>query len=199
MSVIKYILIGIAAYVLGSCNFSVLLSKNMKRGDVRSHGSGNAGATNMARIYGIGPGLMVLGGDMLKAAIGMLFGWLIGGEWGLCVSGICCMVGHCFPIFYNFRGGKGVSVGGITAFAIDWRAGLIVAGTFIVFAFTSKKVSLGSVMAAASILVAAVILKLSTPMIILSVVDMTIVIWRHKDNIKRLLNGTEADFKAHKD
>ncbi|MDO5311522.1 MAG: glycerol-3-phosphate 1-O-acyltransferase PlsY [Clostridia bacterium] len=198
MLFLKYLLIAIGAYLLGSVSFSVLLSKGMAGGDVRKHGSGNAGATNMARVYGLGAGIKVLVGDMVKAGIPMLVGYLVCGEWGLAVAGMCAMVGHCFPIFHQFKGGKGVSVGGITAVFVDWRVGLLVVAGFVVGAFGSKKVSFGSVIGAVMITVGAVLFHISTPRLVLCAFDMCLVIWRHKENIKRLIKGTEPDFKAHK-
>ena len=198
MMVLNYVLIALGSYLFGSISFSVLLSRKMPKGDVRKQGSGNAGATNMARVYGLGAGFKVLVGDMIKAGIPMLCGKLLAGEWGLAIAGLAAMIGHCFPLFHNFKGGKGVSVGGITSFFVDWRVGAMVVGGFLIGAFGTKKVSFGSVVGAVMITVGAVIFHVSTPRLILSAVDMCIVIWRHKENIKRLINGTEADFKPHR-
>lgn len=195
MLILKYLVLTAVCYVLGSVNLSILISQGMG-GDVRSHGSGNAGATNMARTYGLWAGLLAMAGDMLKTVAAMLIGWWLLGDWGLFCAGASCMLGHCFPLLYTFRGGKGISAGGAIAFAIDWRVGLAVVAVFLIGAFSSKKVSLGSVLAALAITVAAILFKVSTPRLLLAIFGMMLAIFQHRGNIKRLIEGTEPDFKA---
>ena len=139
MEVLKYLLVIVAGYLLGSISVSVCLSVGMGR-DVRKEGSGNAGATNMARVFGMKAGVITLLGDMVKAALAVLLGYLLLGDMGLMAGGIACIVGHCFPVFHQFKGGKGVSVGGLLSLMIDWRVGLLVFGSFGLFAVGSKKV-----------------------------------------------------------
>ena len=194
MEVLKYLLVIVAGYLLGSISVSVCLCVGMGR-DVRKEGSGNAGATNMARVFGMKAGVITLLGDMVKAALAVLLGYLLLGDMGLMAGGIACIVGHCFPVFHQFKGGKGVSVGGLLSLMIDWRVGLLVFGSFGLFAVGSKKVSLGSVCGAIAITVGSLIFRVSTPRLILAVVAMCLVIFQHRGNIKRLLNGTEPDFK----
>ena len=205
MTAIKFILVALAGYLLGSINFSIWLSRMLGK-DIRASGSGNAGATNMARTFGWGPGVLTLLGDMIKAALAMLIGYMmLGGglrdpgrlgDWGLMVGGISVLLGHCFPFMHDFRGGKGVAVGGIISLMVDWRVGCAVFGAFLVFALLSKKVSLGSICGALAITVAALLVHVSTPRLLLSVIAMCIVIYQHRENIKRLLPGTEPDFRA---
>lgn len=190
-----YILIIIGSYLLGSVSVSIVISRAALGGDVRAKGSGNAGATNMARVFGLGPGLLTLAGDMLKAALSMLAGYLLLGDIGLAAAGMACMLGHCFPVYYGFRGGKGVSVGAAVALALDWRVALLVFAVFAAVAFLSKKVSLGSMCAAAALALGAGAFQLSQPRIALAVFGMCLVILRHHENIRRLLSGTEPDFK----
>lgn len=194
MEVLKYLLVIVAGYLLGSISVSVCLSVGMGR-DVRKEGSGNAGATNMARVFGMKAGVITLLGDMVKAALAVLLGYLLLGDMGLMAGGIACIVGHCFPVFHQFKGGKGVSVGGLLSLMIDWRVGLLVFGSFGLFAVGSKKVSLGSVCGAIAITVGSLIFHVSTPRLILAIVAMCLVTFQHRGNIKRLLNGTEPDFK----
>ena len=118
------VLSALIAYVLGSLNFSIILSKTIFRQDVREGGSGNAGATNMARRFGKSAGILTLLGDMLKAAAALYIGHLLAGEWGMAVAGPFCQLGHCFPAYYHFKGGKGVSVGLVIGFAACWQAWL---------------------------------------------------------------------------
>lgn len=195
METIKYLLVMIGSYLLGSVSFSIMLSRGVLGRDVRAMGSGNAGATNMARVYGMGAGALTLAGDMLKAAVPMLVGFLLLGDTGMAVAGISCIVGHCYPVYYGFRGGKGVSVGAALAFAVDWRAALLVLGVFLAVALASRKVSLGSVCAAITLPAAAMIFGASAPRLIMSLAGMFFVVLRHRENLRRLVKGTEPDFK----
>ena len=198
MEIYKYILVASAGYLLGSLSMSIILSRAVLGEDVRRKGSGNAGATNMARVYGLKAGALTLGGDVLKASLSMLIGWLLLGDVGLALGGIASLVGHCFPVYYNFRGGKGVSVGAAVALAIDWRVFLSIVLVFALAAFLSKKVSLGSACAAVAISITSLIFQVSTPKLILAVFGMLLVVFQHRENIKRLINGTEPDFKPAK-
>ena len=195
---LKYLAILIGAYVLGSLSLSIIVSNRLFGGDIRGMGSVNAGATNMARVFGWTAGLLTLAGDAAKAILAMLAGNALAGDVGLAMAGIGCIFGHCYPVFHAFKGGKGVSVGGAIAFGIDWRVGLAVVGAFLLGALLSKKVSLGSICGALTITIACAILSLSAPKLALAVVSMTLVILRHRANIGRLLAGTEPDFRAGK-
>lgn len=198
MNVIYIAIVVVAGYLLGSLSISILLSKNLLGRDVRRHGSGNAGATNMARVFGMCAGLLTLAGDMLKAAAAMLIGFWLLGDTGMALGGVVCLLGHCFPALHGFRGGKGVSSGAMVALMIDWRVFLCVIGAFLVGAFLTKKVSFGSICGALTIFISAAALGVSTPRLILAAAGMLIVIARHRDNIVRLINGTEPDFKPAK-
>ena len=107
----KYIIIALIAYLLGSFCASIPLSKRVYGGDVREKGSGNAGATNMARVYGMKAGLATFAADAVKTVAAMLIGSKLGGVSGEAVAGAACIIGHCFPVYFSLRGGKGVSVG----------------------------------------------------------------------------------------
>ena len=198
MEILKLLLIAVGSYLLGSVSLSIFLSKRMFGGDVRAHGSGNAGATNMARVYGMMAGALTLAADMAKAAVSMIGGYLLLGDLGLSVGGACCILGHCFPVFHQFKGGKGVSVGGILALLLDWRVGLLVIGCFLLGALLSKKVSLGSICGAVACGVGSLLLVSSVPRVVLGVFAMVVVVARHKENIGRLIKGTEPDFKPAK-
>ena len=207
MTWLKFVLTGVVGYLLGSISFSIWLSRLLGR-DIRKSGSGNAGATNMARTFGWGPGVLTLAGDMIKAALAMLVGdFMLGGgrsdpgalgDWGLMTGGIAVLLGHCFPFMHDFHGGKGVAVGGIISLMIDWRVGCAVFGAFILFALLSKKVSLGSVCGALAVTIASLLVHVSTPRLLLAIFAMCLVIYQHRENIKRLIAGTEPDFHAKK-
>lgn len=194
MIVLKYILTAVCAYFLGSVSVSILLSRGIMNADVRAHGSGNAGATNMARVFGLRMGAVTLAGDMLKAAMAMLLGFALLGERGMCVAGALCLVGHCYPALHEFRGGKGVSVGTAVFLAADWRVLAVAVVFFALAAFLSRKVSLGSLAAAVSGFAAAAYLALPLPRLLLVAFTMLLVILRHRENIIRLVRGTEPDF-----
>lgn len=205
MIVLKFVLVVLAAYLIGSVSFSIWISRRMGN-DIREHGSGNAGATNMTRTFGWGPGLLTLAGDMVKSVLAMLLGYfMLGGEpgdpgalgdWGLMAGGMAVLLGHCFPFTYDFRGGKGVAVGGITSIMVHPYVGCAVFGSFLLFALLSKKVSLGSVCGALAITVSAILVHVSTPRLLLAIFAMCVVIFQHRENIKRLIKGTEPDFRA---
>lgn len=200
---LNYIIIIAAGYLLGSISSAVLLSRYFYKTDVRSLGSGNAGATNAARVYGMGMGVATLFCDGLKTAASMYLGLWLGGELGFALAGAACMVGHCWPVFFRFRGGKGISVGAIIALLIDWRVflGLIVV-FFAVFAFT-RTVSICSVTVAVLLPVLTLSFQLicsdiGWPRCILAVFAGTLAVWQHRSNLKRIARGEEAKFTPGK-
>ena len=135
---------GIIGYLLGSVSAAVILSRRVFGGDVRKQGSGNAGATNVARVFGMRAGLLTLAGDVLKTALSMFLGGLLAGAEGSAVAAAACMLGHCFPLYFQFHGGKGVSVGAAIATYLDWRLILIILAVFLIVYFCCRKVSLAS-------------------------------------------------------
>jgi len=192
----KYLVIVAGSFVIGSLSLSILTSKVLFGGDIRKAGSGNAGATNMARVHGWGAGLLTLAGDALKAAACMMIGNALAGEIGMCLGAGACMLGHCFPVLHGFKGGKGIAVGGAVGFGIDWRVGVCTVGAFLLGSLLSKKVSVGSLCGAIAIAASSFLLHVSTPRLILSIFCACLAIARHHTNIKRLADGTEPDFKA---
>ena len=194
----KIILIALIAYLLGSFCASIPLSRHCCGGDVRLYGSGNAGATNMARVYGLKAGLATLLLDMLKTVAAMLLGEYFLGGAGKAVAGAFCIIGHCFPLYFGFRGGKGVSVGA----ALGLMTGLPVLGiimaVFFATAAISRKVSLGSVTAAVSLPLASWLTLEGEEIIIMNVFSAALVVFMHRGNISRLIKGTEPDFHPKK-
>ena len=120
MKVLYWVIVLVAGYLLGSLSFSIILSKLIGR-DIRKEGSGNAGATNMTRVFGWAAGIATLLFDFLKALAAMLIGRALLGDVGICLGGIASMTGHCFPLFHNFNGGKGIATGAALGWMIDWR------------------------------------------------------------------------------
>ena len=207
------ILIG---YLFGSISISVLVSKLAFHDDVRTHGSGNAGATNMARVYGAKGGAIVLLGDFLKAIIACAIVLLITeseyDQVALMAAGISCILGHAFPVFFKFKGGKGVTVGAAIALMIDWKALVFIVLVFaVVFAIT-RIVSISSILGATGLTVITLIMyvfnvcnlgygyfaNITIEKFVLALVASIIVICLHKPNIERLLYGTEKQFTFKK-
>lgn len=199
MRAFDYIIAALAAYFIGSFSASIFLSETLLGRDVRQEGSGNAGATNMARAYGMGLGVMTLLCDFAKALLAVWLSRRILGEWGLFVGGFACLVGHCFPLYYQFKGGKGISTGAALGLCMDWRMLVVMVISFGISAGLSRKVSVGSICAAVCVVPAAFIMDMSLPAKLLAVCAASLVLWRHRENMVRIVKGTEPDFKAGKD
>lgn len=195
----NYVFAFIAAYLLGSVSIGILLGKRKYKTDVRLKGSGNAGATNVARVFGLNAGLITFLGDAVKTFIALYIGSLLAGDMGVVVSGIGCLIGHCWPVFFGFKGGKGVTVSAATSLWLDWRIFLILVATFFLVYLICKIVSLCSIVAAVMYPLAMLVLGGYNPVFfILSVFVTLYVCFMHRSNIKRLLNGTESKFKPKK-
>ena len=150
-----YIIVGIVAYLIGSISFSVIISKKMAGFDVREKGSGNAGATNMLRSVGKKAAILTLLGDALKGVVAILFAILVGAiakdsDKALLVqiAGIAVVIGHTFPIFFQFKGGKGVATSLGVVLMTNWKIGLICLVFALVLMALTRMVSMGSVGAA---------------------------------------------------
>ena len=128
----------------------------------------------------------------------MMIGRRLLGDVGVCLGGMAAMLGHCFPLFHHFKGGKGIATGAAIGFMIDWRVGVSIVVAFLIGALISKKVSIGSIAAAITIIPATWIFAPRPSMIALSVFASVLAITRHHENIKRLRAGTEPDFRAGK-
>ena len=190
----KFLLIALISYLLGSFCASIPLSRHCCGGDVRMYGSGNAGATNMARVFGLKAGLATLLLDVLKTVIAMP----LGGEAGKAFAGAFCIIGHCCPLYFGFRGGKGVSVGAALGLMTGLPALGIIMAVFFAGAVISRKVSLGSVLAAVSLPAASWLTGAGKEMLIMNAFSAALVVFMHRGNIARLIKGTEPDFRPKK-
>ena len=194
-----YIIEIVLGYIFGSVSASVLLTKFAFKKDVRDAGSGNAGATNVARVFGMKAGLITLGCDVLKIVIPMLVGMLLDGDRGVCIAGIAGIAGHCFPVFFKFRGGKGVSVAATIAIFLGWQVIAISLGVFIIVVLLTRIVSISSIAAGITLVSTTVIFYGdNTYKVILAAVSVALVIFMHRENIKRLVKGEEKKYSPKK-
>ena len=187
------------AYCLGSISFAVVVSFLMRLPDPRSYGSKNPGATNVLRSGSKAAALLTLVGDAGKGWLAVwLAGWLAGGAATIAAAGVAVFLGHLFPVFHRFRGGKGVATAAAVLFGFDWRLGLatLVAFALIVAAF--RLVSLASMSAALLACGFAWYLGLGPYVIGAIAVMAAMIIWRHKENIGRLIAGNESKLGAKK-
>jgi glycerol-3-phosphate acyltransferase PlsY len=195
MTALRYIVTIYIAYLCGSVSFSIMISTLFHKVDIRKRGSGNAGATNMARSFGLGAGLGTLFGDMVKAAIALLAGYFILDVIGMCIAGCACLIGHCWPLFYDFRGGKGISVGAVIALFISWKLLAIIAAVFFLVAVLTRKVSAGSITAALAMGILGFFMLVPLSLQLLSLFASVLVLIRHIPNMLRLIKGEEPDFR----
>ena len=192
MTPTHFAIIAISAYLLGSLSFAIIVSKVTLGKDIREYGSGNAGLTNSYRTMGAGKTLFVLLGDIAKGAAAISIGALLAGPVGKLVAGIFVILGHMFPLYFGFRGGKGVA----SSFAIAWMtfplgAAITTVAVAIVLA-VSKKVSLGSLSGMVVFLLTTVLLRRTDVALMALAFVLTVLVYlRHLDNIRRLLHGEE--------
>ena len=198
-----YIIIGIIAYAIGSISFSVIFSKKMAGFDVREKGSGNAGSTNVLRTVGKKAAVLTLVCDILKGIVAILIAVIIGNivshiDKALLVqiASISVIVGHTFPIFFGFKGGKGVATSLGVLLLINWQIGLICLVFALVIMVLTRMVSAGSILAAILFPVLTLFIGqdyyvVSGNYFIFSVIMALIVAFNHRTNISRILNGTE--------
>ena len=196
----------VPAYLLGGVNGAIITSRTFFRKDIREYGSGNPGLTNFYRVFGKSGSLLVVAIDVFKTIAPVLFGgWLFGRFFdmtlfGRAISGFFVMLGHCFPVFYKFKGGKGVMAAGAIMIILDWRIAIIGWGSFIIVTALTRYVSLGAIIGGATFPITLLIFGLGgfwelTALLMCSV----LLIARHEGNIRRLIRGEESKFKFRKD
>lgn len=182
----------IVPYLLGSLNFGVIWSKLLYKDDVRSHGSGNAGTTNMLRNYGKKAGVITLLGDILKTVAACYFGIFVWATYGAYIAGLFCIMGHMFPVFFKFKGGKGVACLAAMVLVTDWRVFLILFFFFLIIVIGTKYVSLGSVIGAMLYPVLLNRINKEVPFgWLIATIVAALIVYMHRENIKRLIAGKE--------
>ena len=205
---IAYIIVAVIAYLIGSINFSIIISKKMAGFDVRKKGSGNAGSTNVLRTVGKKAALLTLISDILKGIIPVLLAILIGKianhfeanvkiEFLVQIAGILTIIGHTYPVFFGFKGGKGVASSLGLLLIVNWQIGLICLVFALLIMAITRMVSLGSI-SAAVLFAVLTIFGVSSQFYIIQgnymifgIALAILVIFNHRSNIKRIINGTE--------
>ncbi|MBO5416914.1 MAG: glycerol-3-phosphate 1-O-acyltransferase PlsY [Clostridia bacterium] len=192
-----------APYLLGSMNFAIIISKTRYKSDIRNHGSGNAGATNMMRTFGKSAAGLTFLGDALKAFASGLIGYIALGQYGAYIAGLFCILGHMFPIYYKFKGGKGVVTAAISVLMCNPIVFLVLLVLFVVIVAFTKYISLASIMC--MLLYPVILDRVEKLMgvgpgayVIIAIVNAALVIFMHRENIKRLWQGKESKFSFKK-
>lgn len=190
-------------YLLGSMNFAIIISKKRYGTDIRTFGSGNAGATNMMRTFGKTAAGLTFLGDALKAFVAAMVGYAAMGQYGVYIAGLFCILGHMFPAYYKFKGGKGVVTAAISILMCNPFVFLILLAIFLIVAIGTKYISLASI---TCMLLYPLILdrmekflsKGTGAYILIAIANSLLVIFMHRENINRLLHGKENKFSFKK-
>ena len=197
---LRMLLTLVIGYLLGSISTGVLLSRLLKNSDIRSQGSGNSGTTNMLRVHGRAMALTTFIGDLLKGIIAVIVGKvLVGGTLGGLLGVVGAVLGHSYPVFFGFKGGKGIATGfGALLFVFPWQT-LTAFGVFLLVVFFTHYVSAGSIADAVTLPLLIILTTPFDPLIwVLSVLVGGFVIYRHRGNIVRLVQHKESrlDFSS---
>ena len=208
LMIVGLVVVVVSAYLLGSINFAIIISSRSYKQDIRNFGSKNAGMTNMMRTYGKRAAGFTLLGDALKAVVSCLIGYAIVGQLGAYIAGLCCILGHVFPVYYRFKGGKGVVTAAVTVLMCDPFIFLILFALFVIIVLWTKFISLGSIicMLLYPLILSATstfVLKMegqdgTSPYVIYTVIMAVVIVCKHWTNIKRLREGTESKFSFKK-
>ena len=210
---VQILILLVLGYILGSINLSVLVTKYIGKVDIRAHGSGNAGGTNVVRVMGAKWGIAVMAVEILKGVVlGFVarYAWpidpLLLGELGPQVTGalavIGVMFGNMYPCFHDFKGGKGVTTCGALAIVVDWRIFVVLFTLFLTIFFITKIVSISSIIASVCVPVTVALVYMKSEnwwvLSLVCFINTVMLILRHRSNIVRLINGTENKFNLGK-
>lgn len=197
MTMLQFGIIAVSAYLLGSLSFAIIVCKMTLHKDIRDYGSGNAGLTNAYRTMGAGKTLLVLLGDIAKGAAAVAIGALAAGNLGKLLAGVFVILGHMFPVYFGFRGGKGVLVGATMLALFDWRIFLIALACFLIAVLFTRWISLGSILGAASFPITMFIFYRDPVLVGIAFGMAVAVIFMHRTNVGRMLHGNENRFSFH--
>ena len=201
--VVSVAVVIIAAYLLGSINFAIIISGKKYKQDIRDHGSKNAGMTNMMRTYGKKAAGLTLLGDALKAVAACLVGYVLIGSLGAYIAGLFCILGHIFPIFYRFKGGKGVVTTAVAILMCNPIVFVVLFLLFVIIVLFTKYISLGSVVCVMLYpllldSISRIFTGSPTPYVVFAMITAVVVVVKHWGNIKRLAAGKESKFSFKK-
>lgn len=212
------LLTAVIAYLLGSFSPAILVGRYFAKTDIREMGSGNAGATNVLRSLGALPAIITTAGDLAKSVVAVVLSRVLmthlGGAFnadqslriGMYIAGVLCIIGHLFPVYYGFRGGKGVMATLGMLLVVDWRVALSALAGFIIVVAITRYVSLGSMLAGVVMTAATFVfcyavdglaLNLSLLCTVFPAIITVIVTFKHSANIRRLIDGTENKLSFH--
>ncbi|MFI3227034.1 MAG: glycerol-3-phosphate 1-O-acyltransferase PlsY [Clostridia bacterium] len=194
----NYILIMVIAYLIGSFNFAIVISKTVLKKDIRNYGSKNAGSTNALRVMGGKLAAIVFAGDILKAFLAVLIGFNLGSDEGKLLAGIFVIIGHIYPLYFNFKGGKGVATAAGMLLAFDLRMFAILFVIFFAVLFISKFVSLSSMSAGAFLPFGMYIFYHDAIFVLTGILIFLGIIYMHRTNIVRLIHHEENKFSFKK-
>lgn len=199
--VVLFVSAAVVSYLISGLNPAIILSKLIYKRDIRNEGSKNPGFTNFKRVFGNKYAWYVFALDIIKAAIpfvifGILFDkYLDARQLGVAYAGVFAFLGHVFPCWYGFKGGKGFLVNLATIWFIDWRAGAIATVVMVVLVLISRYMSLATMVALVLACISLLVFNVDTIWIfVMYMCCVLLMIYKHKENISRLLNGTEAKF-----
>lgn len=193
----QYLIIAVVGYLLGCIPSGLIVGKFFCNVDIRNYGSKNIGTTNMFRILGPKPAIVVLLADMAKGMLAVFFAqYLVGDTSSLLLGGIMSIVGHNYPVFLGFKGGRGVATGLGVICVLMPKVTLIVFSVWAVIVFITRYVSLGSVVAATLVPILAWYFEYPWLFCLFSLLAAAFIVIRHKENIERLLKGTESKIKS---
>ncbi|MBW4961958.1 glycerol-3-phosphate 1-O-acyltransferase PlsY [Sulfitobacter sp. CW3] len=187
----------VLGYLIGSIAFGLLLARAMNLGDLRTIGSGNIGATNVLRTGNKTAAALTLLLDGAKGAVAVLLARFFAGEDAAQIAGLAAMIGHCYPVWLKFKGGKGVATFLGVILALAWPAGLACCLAWLIGALVTRISSMGAIAAASTSTVFLLVLGYGSAFF-LGVLLTLLIFWRHRENIKRIRAGTEPKIGAKK-
>ena len=194
MTLTHFAIIAVCAYLLGSLSFAIIVSKLTLGKDIRNYGSGNAGLTNAYRTMGAKKTLLVLLGDIAKGAAAVSIGMVLAGPVGKLTAGIFVILGHMFPLYFGFKGGKGVLVGTVMLAVFDWRVFGIAFLLFVLAVALTKWISLGSILGAISFPITTWVFYRDPVLTAMAFGMAAVVVFMHRSNIGRIIHGKENKF-----
>ncbi len=191
-NLVNYVLSFLIAYLLGSINSAILVGKFFKNVDIREYGSGNAGATNVLRTIGKKAAILVLVVDVLKGIVSVVIGGNIAGFNGVLFAGAGAVLGHNYPIYFGFKGGKGILTSASVIFMLNWKIGIALLIIAVAIIVITRFVSLGSIFASAGFPIAVIVFdRRSIEYVIFAVFLGLLAVYKHKSNIIKIIKGTE--------